>query len=97
MNRLTGRESSIVTHIAGTTRDVVEESVLLGQVVLRLADTAGLRETDDEVERIGVERTRRRLLDCDLVLAVFDCSRPLCGEDHELISLCPEDALLSPW
>ncbi len=89
MNRLTGRDSSIVTHIAGTTRDVVEESVLLGQVVLRLADTAGLRETDDEVERIGVERTRRRLLDCDLVLAVFDCSRPLCGEDRELISLCP--------
>lgn len=89
MNRLTGHDSSIVTHIAGTTRDVVEETVCLGQVVLRLADTAGLRETDDEVERIGVERTRQRLQSCDLVLAVFDSSRPLSEEDLELISLCP--------
>ncbi len=90
MNRLTGRESSIVTDIAGTTRDVVEETVRLGDVVLRLADTAGLRETDDEVERLGVERTRQRLTECDLVLAVFDGSRPLSQEDRELMALCPK-------
>lgn len=89
MNRLTGRESSIVTSIAGTTRDVVEETIRLGDVVLRLADTAGLRETEDEVEQIGVERTRQRLAGCDLVLAVFDLSRPLSKEDRKLIELCP--------
>ena len=89
MNRLTGKDSSIVTPIAGTTRDVVEETVLLGDVVLHLADTAGLRETQDEVERIGVERARKRLSDCDLVLAVFDLSRPLDEEDQELMALCP--------
>ena len=95
MNRLTGRDSSIVTHIAGTTRDVVEETVRLGEIVLRLADTAGLRETDDLVERIGVERTRERLATSELVLAVFDSSRPLSDEDRDLLSLCPPERTIA--
>lgn len=77
MNALTGCDSSIVTAIAGTTRDVVEETVRIGDVVLRLADTAGIRAAADEAEAIGVERARRRMQAAALVLAVFDGSRPL--------------------
>lgn len=82
MNLLAGCQRSIVTQYAGTTRDVVEETVLLGDVPLRLADTAGLRETEDPVERIGVEAARERLKTAQLVLAVFDVSQPLTGEDR---------------
>ncbi len=89
MNRLTGRESSIVTATPGTTRDVVEETVQLGDVTLRLADTAGLRDTADEVEAIGVSRARERLAGADLVLAVFDRSRPLTADDRRLLADCP--------
>ena len=86
MNVLSGCERSIVTAVPGTTRDVVEESVQLGEIVLRLADTAGLRETDDPVERIGVDRARQRLETAGLVLAVFDGSSPLDDEDRRLLN-----------
>lgn len=86
MNLLAGCERSIVTEYAGTTRDIVEETVLLGGVPLRLADTAGLRETNDPVESIGVDRAKDRLNTAQLVLAVFDSSSPLTEEDQELIS-----------
>ncbi len=86
MNLLAGCERSIVTPVAGTTRDVVEESVRLGDVVLRLADTAGIRETDDEVEGIGVERARSRLRAAALALVVFDGSRPLGEADRALMA-----------
>ena len=86
MNLLAGCERSIVTEYAGTTRDIVEETVLLGGVPLRLADTAGLRETDDPVESIGVGRAKDRLSTAQLVLAVFDSSSPLTQEDREMIS-----------
>ena len=82
MNLLSGRERSIVTAIAGTTRDVIEETVRLGELTLRLSDTAGLRESDDPIEQIGVERSRRALEQCDLILAVFDESRPLTAEER---------------
>lgn len=82
MNALAGYERSIVTEIPGTTRDVVEETVRLGEVTLRLADTAGLRETDNRVEQRGVDLAGRRLNTADLVLAVFDGSRPLSQEDR---------------
>ncbi len=88
MNLLVGTEKSIVTEIAGTTRDVVEETVRVGNVVLRLSDTAGLRETRDAVERIGVERARKKTENAVFVLAVFDGSQPLTAEDFSLFDLC---------
>lgn len=88
MNLLSGTEKSIVTEIAGTTRDIVEDTVNLGSVTLRLADTAGMRSTEDKVESIGVERAVKRLESAGLVLAVFDSSRPLNEEDRRLIGLC---------
>ncbi len=86
MNLLSGCERSIVTDIAGTTRDVVEETVLLGDVRLRLSDTAGLHDTDDTVERIGVQKARQRLEQAALVLAVFDSSRTFDEEDTALLA-----------
>lgn len=88
MNLLSGTERSIVTEIAGTTRDIVEDTVTLGGIVLHLSDTAGVRETDDAVESIGVERAVKRLENAQLVLAVFDASRPLSDDDRRLIALC---------
>lgn len=88
MNLLSGTEKSIVTEIAGTTRDVVEDTVNVGGITLRLADTAGVRETDDLVESIGVERAVKRLENAELVLAVFDASRELNQQDKRLIELC---------
>lgn len=88
MNLLTGKERSIVTCVAGTTRDVIEETVLLGNVLLRLSDTAGLHETGDPVERIGVARAREKLENAALIFAVFDSSRVPDEEDRELIALC---------
>lgn len=88
MNLLSGTDRSIVTEIAGTTRDIVEDTVTLGGIVLHLSDTAGVRETDDAVESIGVERAVKRLENAQLVLAVFDASRPLSDDDRRLIELC---------
>lgn len=87
MNLLAGKQRSIVTEIPGTTRDVVEDSVRLGECVLRLADTAGLRETTDAVESIGVELARSRMRQAELVLAVFDSSDCLTEDDFELLEL----------
>lgn len=87
MNLLAGCERSIVTDIPGTTRDVIEETVALGNVLLRLCDTAGLRDTDNPVEKIGVDRAKQRIKSCGLVLAVFDNSSPLSAEDKEMLSL----------
>ena len=85
MNLLSGRDRSIVTAVAGTTRDVVEESVLVGDIPIRLLDTAGIRETDDIVEKIGVDMANSALDRCDAVIAVFDSSAPLDGDDMHLI------------
>lgn len=85
MNALAGCERSIVTDVAGTTRDIVEETVRLGEVTLKLSDTAGIRETGDTVEAIGVEKAKQRLADAALVLAVFDGGAKLNGADRELI------------
>lgn len=88
MNLLSGTERSIVTEIAGTTRDIVEDTVTLGGTVLHLSDTAGVRETDDTVESIGVDRAIKRLETAQLVLAVFDASRPFSDDDRRLMQLC---------
>lgn len=90
MNLLSGSEKSIVTDAPGTTRDVVEDTVVVGDVILRLSDTAGLRNTDDEVEKIGVERARKRLEQCGLLLAVFDNSQTLDDDDYDLMELSKE-------
>ncbi len=85
MNMLTGFERSIVTDIAGTTRDVVEEKIVLGEIIMRIADTAGIRETENVVENIGVNLAKRRLERAELVLAVFDGSEPLNSDDLDII------------
>ncbi len=86
MNRLTGYDRSIVTDIEGTTRDIVEETVSVRGLKVRLSDTAGIRETDDKVEKIGVERAYGKLSTADMILAVFDGSRDISEEDEELIN-----------
>ncbi|MDO5125198.1 MAG: tRNA uridine-5-carboxymethylaminomethyl(34) synthesis GTPase MnmE [Ruminococcus sp.] len=85
MNMLLGYDRSIVTDIAGTTRDVIEETARLGELTLKLSDTAGIRDTDNKVEQLGVELAKKRLENCMLVMAVFDTSRPLDDEDTELL------------
>lgn len=90
MNLLTGYDRSIVTEIEGTTRDVVEETVNLNGCILRISDTAGMRETGDIVEKLGVERSRKKLECAAIVFAVFDLSKPLSDEDKELIDECKD-------
>lgn len=94
-NALVGYERAIVTDIPGTTRDTVEERVNLGGVPLRLIDTAGLREADDEVERLGVERSRAAVEGAELILAVTDGSADLTSEDAEVLRLAAASG--RPW
>lgn len=88
LNTLAGYDRVIVTDIAGTTRDTVEETVLLGSTRLRLIDTAGIRETRDAIEAMGVERSRKAVENADLVLFLCDGSQPLTQEDQEVIEAC---------
>lgn len=83
-NRLVGREAAIVTEIEGTTRDLLAETAAVGRVTLRLMDTAGLRSTDNPVERIGIERAREALSSAELILAVFDGGRVPDKEEYAL-------------
>lgn len=85
MNMLVGKDKSIVTHIEGTTRDIVEDSVRLGNIVLHLRDTAGLRQSEDVVESIGIDKAYKALDEAQLVLAVFDNNKALRDEDYKLI------------
>ncbi|MBQ8180905.1 MAG: tRNA uridine-5-carboxymethylaminomethyl(34) synthesis GTPase MnmE [Ruminococcus sp.] len=84
-NCLSGCERSIVTNIAGTTRDVIEETVSLGDIVLRLSDTAGIHQTDDVIEGIGIGIAEKTAQSAELVIAVFDGSCPLSEDDYSLI------------
>ena len=88
LNLLAGSERAIVTELPGTTRDVVSETVSVGGLALRLLDTAGLRDTADPVERIGVQRSRQAAAEASLLLAVFDASRPWDELDDRVLSLC---------
>ncbi len=90
LNALAGYDRVIVTDIPGTTRDTVEETVMLGSTRLRLIDTAGIRQTADTVEAIGVERSKKAIEDADLVLFVCDGSQPLTDEDEAIMDLCAE-------
>lgn len=90
-NCLSGCERSIVTEIAGTTRDIIEESVRIGDITLRLSDTAGIHETDDIIEGIGVEMAEKMISKSELVIAVFDGSCPLTEDDLYLINKINKD------
>ena len=85
LNAVLGYDRAIVTDIPGTTRDTIEEKLRLGGVLLRLTDTAGLRDTEDVIEKMGVERSRKAMEAAELVIAVIDGSRDLEGEDMEII------------
>ncbi len=87
MNLLVGEERSIVTDIAGTTRDVIEERIKCGNLTLTLADTAGIHSSADIVESVGVEKAKSRIDTAQLILAVFDASEPLDKDDLEILSL----------
>ena len=84
-NRILGREAAIVTDVEGTTRDILTETVPMGRVTLRLSDTAGLHDTENTVEQIGIERARTVLANAELVLAVFDGARSVTEEDLALV------------
>lgn len=88
LNRLAGFDRAIVTDIPGTTRDTVEESVMVGSTRLRLIDTAGIRQTADTVEAMGVERSKKALAEADLAIFLCDGSQPLTQEDRDIIELC---------
>lgn len=90
LNALAGYERVIVTEVAGTTRDTVEETVMLGSTRLRLIDTAGIRDTDDRIEAMGVERSKQAIENSDLVLFVCDGSQSLTEDDRAIIDLCTE-------
>lgn len=87
LNNLLREEKAIVTDIAGTTRDVIEEYVNIKGVPLKLIDTAGIRETDDIVEKIGVERSKKALEEADLILLVLNASEPLTEQDRKLLAI----------
>ena len=87
LNMLSGHESAIVTDIAGTTRDTIEESVMIGNIQLNLMDTAGIRDTEDKVEKIGVDRAEKNAESADLILFVVDSSIPLDENDKRIMDL----------
>jgi tRNA modification GTPase len=90
LNLLAQNERAIVTDIAGTTRDVISETVVCGSALLRLSDTAGIHETADIVEKMGVDRSKKEIESSELILAVFDTSRPFDAEDEEVLALIRE-------
>ncbi|MFD1485048.1 tRNA uridine-5-carboxymethylaminomethyl(34) synthesis GTPase MnmE [Lacticaseibacillus baoqingensis] len=86
LNHMLHEDKAIVTDVAGTTRDVLEEYVNVRGVPLKLIDTAGIRDTEDKVEKIGVERSRKAITQADLILLVMDASQPLTPEDQDLLA-----------
>lgn len=87
MNLLVGEERAIVTDIAGTTRDILQETVRLGDINFHITDTAGIHETDDQVEQIGVERAKEYAVKADLILYIVDVSLPLDERDREILKV----------
>lgn len=94
LNLLAGDERAIVTDIAGTTRDVLEETVRLGEITLQVLDTAGIRETSDQIERIGVNRAKEKAKDADLILYVADSTLPFDQEDMEILESLQEKKII---
>ncbi len=90
LNVMTGEDKAIVTDIAGTTRDVLEDRINLSGITLRLLDTAGIRKSDNEIEKIGIERAKMHAKDADLILFVVDSSVPLDENDQQILRLIEE-------
>lgn len=88
MNFMLREDRAIVTDVPGTTRDILEEELQIGLAVFRLIDTAGIHETDDVVERIGIEKTKQAIRDADFILCILDASSPLEEEDKILLEAC---------
>ncbi len=86
MNLITGYDKSIVTDIAGTTRDIVEETAIVKDITLHLSDTAGIRDADNAIEKIGVDKAKQRLFTAELIIAVFDASTPLSADDISILN-----------
>ena len=97
MNVLLGKERAIVTAVAGTTRDTLEEEVLIGNLHFRLIDTAGIRETTEAIEQEGIRRSKEAMRKADLVLLVLDASTPLCPYAHQLLPLIEKNKTLLVW
>ncbi len=87
LNALLSYERAIVSEIAGTTRDTIEEQVRIGSHIIRLVDTAGIRESDDVIEKIGIERSMNSVEDADVIIALFDASRKFDHEDEKILSI----------
>lgn len=87
LNQLAGKERSIVTEIAGTTRDIIEETVRLGEVTLNMIDTAGIRDTEDKIEQIGVEKAIQYAEDADFIIYVVDSSVSIDDNDRRIIPI----------
>jgi len=87
LNALLTYDRAIVSDIAGTTRDTIEEQVRIGSHIIRLVDTAGIRESEDTIEKIGIERTLDSVEDSDVIIALFDASRPFDEEDAKILSI----------
>lgn len=97
MNALLGQERAIVTEIPGTTRDLLEEDFRLGGLHFRLIDTAGIRETEEVVEKEGIRRSHKAMKEADLVLLLLDSTRPLSDGDRRLIEMAPIEKRLIVW
>lgn len=97
MNALLGKERAIVTDIAGTTRDLLEEELRLGDLHFRLIDTAGVRKTQEIVEQEGIRRSQKTMQEADLVLLLLDASKPLTENDLELLTKVPKQKTILVW
>ncbi|HEY4543528.1 MAG TPA: tRNA uridine-5-carboxymethylaminomethyl(34) synthesis GTPase MnmE [Tissierellaceae bacterium] len=91
LNAILNENRAIVTDIPGTTRDIIEEFVNIDGIPLKIIDTAGIRETEDVVEQIGVTRARESIKDADLIISIFDASRQLTEEDYDIIDIVNEN------
>ncbi len=87
LNALLNEQRAIISDIAGTTRDAIEEELKLGTHLVKIIDTAGIRQTSDEIEKIGVQRSKKALQEANIILALFDSSRPKDSEDEKILNL----------
>ena len=97
MNALLCKERAIVTEIPGTTRDLLEEDLTIGNLHFRLTDTAGIRKTDERIEQEGIRRSKQAMKEADLVLLVFDATQPFTEKEQELLAQAPTEKTLVVW